>query len=89
MSGDPEQGYFADGMAEDITTALSKVWWLSVAARNSAFAYKGKAVDVRRSAANSARAMCSRAACARPATRCGSRRSSSIHDRASCLGRAL
>jgi TolB-like protein/tetratricopeptide (TPR) repeat protein len=47
MSGDPEQGYFADGMAEDITTALSKVWWLSVAARNSAFAYKGKAVDVR------------------------------------------
>ena len=47
MSGDPEQGYFADGMAEDITTALSKVWWFSVAARNSAFAYKGKAVDVR------------------------------------------
>ncbi|MBV9953966.1 MAG: winged helix-turn-helix domain-containing protein [Pseudolabrys sp.] len=47
MSGDPEQGFFADGMAEDITTALSKVRWLSVAARNSAFAYKGKAVDVR------------------------------------------
>ncbi|BAT59391.1 transcriptional regulator HilA [Variibacter gotjawalensis] len=47
MSGDPEQSYFADGMAEDITIALSKVWWLSVAARNSTFAYKGKAVDVR------------------------------------------
>lgn len=47
MSGDPEQHYFADGMVEDITTALSKVWWLSVAARNSAFAYKAKAVDVR------------------------------------------
>jgi TolB-like protein len=47
MSGDAEQVYFADGMAEDITTALSKVRWLSVAARNSAFAYKGEAVDVR------------------------------------------
>ncbi len=47
MSGDAEQDYFADGMAEDITTALSKVRWLAVAARNSAFAYKGKAVDVR------------------------------------------
>lgn len=47
MSGDAEQDYFADGMAEDITTALSKVRWFSVAARNSAFAYKGKAVDVR------------------------------------------
>ena len=47
MSGDPEQDYFADGMAEDITTALSKVWWLSVVARNSAFADKAKAVDVR------------------------------------------
>lgn len=50
MSGDPEQEYFADGMVEDITTALSKVWWLSVAARNSAFAYKAKAVDVREAA---------------------------------------
>jgi TolB-like protein/Tfp pilus assembly protein PilF len=47
MSGDPEQCYFADGMVEDITTALSKVRWFSVAARNSAFAYKAKAVDVR------------------------------------------
>jgi TolB-like protein/Tfp pilus assembly protein PilF len=50
MSGDPEQDYFADGMAEDITTALSKVWWFSVAARNSAFAYKAKAVDAREAA---------------------------------------
>lgn len=50
MSGDPEQDYFADGMAEDITTALSKVWWFSVAARNSAFAYKGMQVDVREAA---------------------------------------
>ena len=47
MSGDPEQEYFADGMVEDITTALSRVRWLFVIARNSAFTYKGRAVDVR------------------------------------------
>ncbi len=47
MSGDPEQEYFADGMVEDITTVLSRVRWLFVIARNSAFTYKGKAVDVR------------------------------------------
>src|SRR5215813_5676880 len=48
LSGDPEQDYFADGIAEDLTTALSRFEWLFVIARNSAFAYKGKAVDVRR-----------------------------------------
>ena len=48
MSGDPEQDYFADGMAEDITTALSKVRWFFVVSRNSAFAYKGKQVDVKK-----------------------------------------
>jgi TolB-like protein len=47
MSGDPEQEYFADGMVEDITTALSRIRWLFVIARNSAFTYKGRAVDVR------------------------------------------
>src|SRR5205823_7447284 len=47
MSGDPEQEYFADGMVEEITTAIARFPWLSVIARNSAFAYKGKAVDVR------------------------------------------
>jgi TolB-like protein/class 3 adenylate cyclase/cytochrome c-type biogenesis protein CcmH/NrfG len=47
MSGDPEQEYFADGMVEDITTALSKIRWFFVIARNSAFAYKGRAVDVK------------------------------------------
>ena len=51
MSGDPEQEYFADGMAEDITTALSKVRWFFVVSRNSAFTYKGKALDVKRVAA--------------------------------------
>jgi TolB-like protein/class 3 adenylate cyclase/Tfp pilus assembly protein PilF len=47
MSGDPEQEYFADGMVEDITTALSRIKWLFVIARNSSFAYKGKAADIR------------------------------------------
>ncbi len=47
MSGDPEQEYFADGMVEEITTAISRFPWLSVIARNSSFTYKGKAVDVR------------------------------------------
>jgi TolB-like protein/class 3 adenylate cyclase/Flp pilus assembly protein TadD len=47
MSGDAEQEYFADGMVEDITTALSRIRALFVIARNSAFTYKGRAVDVR------------------------------------------
>jgi TolB-like protein len=47
MSGDPEQAYFADGMVEDITTALSRIRSLFVIARNSAFTYKGRAVDIR------------------------------------------
>ena len=48
MSGDPEQEYFADGIAEDIITALSRFRSLFVIARNSSFAYKGKAVDIKR-----------------------------------------
>jgi TolB-like protein len=47
MSGDPEQEYFADGMVEDITTALSRFRSLFVIARNSSFTYKGRAVDIR------------------------------------------
>ncbi len=47
MNGDPEQEYFADGMVEDITTALSRSRWLFVIARNSSFTYKGRAVDVK------------------------------------------
>ena len=47
MTGDPEQEYFADGITEDLTTALSHARWFSVIARNSAFTYKGRAVDVR------------------------------------------
>jgi TolB-like protein/class 3 adenylate cyclase len=48
MSGDPEQEYFADGMVEEIITALSRVRWLFVIARNSSFTYKGQSPDVRR-----------------------------------------
>ena len=47
MSGDPEQEYFADGMVEEIITALSRIRWLFVIARNSSFTYKGQAVDVK------------------------------------------
>jgi adenylate cyclase len=47
MSGDPEQDYFADGITEDIITALSRVRWLFVIARNSTFSYKGTSPDIR------------------------------------------
>ncbi|GLR83675.1 winged helix-turn-helix domain-containing tetratricopeptide repeat protein [Bradyrhizobium iriomotense] len=47
MSGDPDQDYFADGMVDEITTALSRFKFLFVIARNSSFAYKGKAVDIK------------------------------------------
>ena len=47
MSGDPEQEYFADGMAEEIITALSRIRWLFVIARKSSFTYKGQAIDVK------------------------------------------
>jgi class 3 adenylate cyclase/TolB-like protein len=47
MSGDTEQEYFADGMVEEIITALSRIRWLFVIARNSSFTYKGQTVDVK------------------------------------------
>lgn len=48
MSGDPQQEYFADGMVEEIITALSRIGWLFVIARNSSFIYKGRNVDIKR-----------------------------------------
>ncbi len=45
LSGDPEQEYFADGITDDIITALAKARWLFVTARNSSFAFKGKAIE--------------------------------------------
>jgi TolB-like protein len=47
MSGDPEQEYFADGMVEEIITALSRIRWLFVIARNSSFSYKGQSPDIK------------------------------------------
>lgn len=47
LSGDPEQDYFADGVVEDIVSALSRIGWLFVIARNSSFTYKGRGVDVK------------------------------------------
>ena len=47
MSGDPEQVYFVDGMVEEIITALSRIRWLFVIARNSSFTYKGQSIDVK------------------------------------------
>ena len=47
LSGDPEQEYFSDGISEDIITALSKLRWFFVIARNSSFTYKGKAVHLK------------------------------------------
>jgi adenylate cyclase len=48
MSGDPDQEYFADGMVEEIITALSRIRWLFIIARNSTFTYKGQSTDVKR-----------------------------------------
>ncbi len=48
LSGDPDQEYFADGVVEDITTAVSRVGWLFVIARNSSFTYKGRPIDIKR-----------------------------------------
>ena len=47
LSGDPDQEYFADGIVEEIITALSRIRWLFVIARNSSFTYKGRAVDLK------------------------------------------
>ncbi len=52
MSGDPEQEYFSDGVTEDIITALSKIRWFLVTARNSTFSYKGKSPDIRQVASD-------------------------------------
>jgi len=70
MSGDPEQEYFADGMVEEIITALSRIRWLFVIARNSSFTYKGQTVDVKRSDVSLASAMYSKARCGKQAAGC-------------------
>jgi adenylate cyclase len=72
MSGDPDQEFFADGMVEDIITALSRFKSLFVIARNSSFTYKGKAVDIKQVGRElGVCAMCSKAASARRVVACG------------------
>jgi hypothetical protein len=61
---------FADGISEDIITALSKLRWFFVIARNSSFTYKGMAVDVKKSLASSVCATSWRVACERAASGC-------------------
>jgi adenylate cyclase len=75
MSGDAEQEYFVDGMVEDITTALSRIKWLFVIARNSAFVYNGRAVDIRQVGRELGVRYVLEGACARRPTDCASPRS--------------
>jgi DNA-binding winged helix-turn-helix (wHTH) protein len=77
LSGDPEQDYFADGIVEELTNALSRVRWFFVIARNSSFTYKGRAVDIRQVGRELGVRYVLEAASARPGTACASPRSSS------------
>ena len=75
LSGDPEQEYFADGMVEEIITALSRVRWLFVIARNSSFTYKRQSVDARQVGRELGEGTCSKARFAKPVAGCASPRS--------------
>ena len=86
MSGDSEQEYFADGIVEDITTALSRLRWLFVIARNSSFTYKGRAVDVKQVGRELGVRYVLKAACARRRSGCASPVSSSKRRPASISG---
>jgi len=72
MIGDPGQEYFADGIVEEIITALSRMRWLFVIARNSSFTYKGRVVDVKQVGRELGCVTCSRVVCARRRTGCAS-----------------
>ena len=87
MSGDPEQEYFADGMVEEIITALSRFKSLFVIARNSSFAYKGKSQTFVRSGVNLECVTCSKEAFAKRQIECASRDSSSIPPLGPIFGR--
>ncbi|WP_052954962.1 adenylate/guanylate cyclase domain-containing protein [Microvirga vignae] len=78
LSGDPNQEYFADGLTEDLTTDLSRIDGSFVIARNTAFTYKNKPVDVRQIGRDLGCATCSRAAYGEAMTWCGSTPSSSM-----------
>ena len=78
LGGDAEQDYFADGVVEDIITALSRFKSFAVIARNSCFVYKGRAVDVRQVAKDLGVRYVLEAACAGPVPNCASAPSSSM-----------
>ena len=78
MSGDPEQEYFADGIVEDIITALSHFKALFVIARNSSFTYKGRAVDVKQVGRDLGCVTCSKGVFAKRQTEYALQDSSSI-----------
>ena len=88
MSGDPEQDYFADGMVEEITTAVARMRWLFVIARNSSFVYKEGLSASSRLAVNLGHDMSWKAACAGPAIACASRASSSKPRAATTYGQS-
>jgi adenylate cyclase len=75
MSGDPEEEYFADGIVEDLITGLSRLRWLHVVARNSTFAYKGRAVDLKQVGRELGVRYVLEGSMRRRATACGSPRS--------------
>ncbi len=75
MSEDKANEYFSDGISEELLNLLAKIPQLQVTARTSSFAFKGKEIGSQRLRARCTWRTCSKARCARPATRCGSRRS--------------
>ena len=74
LSGDPAQDYFADGITENLTTDLARIRDSFVIARNTAFTFKGKAIDAKESVRNSACVTCSKAPCSATRTGCASTR---------------
>jgi adenylate cyclase len=86
LSGEAEQDYFADGITEELTTQLSRARWFYVIARNSAFTYKGRAVDIRQVGRELGARYVLRAACAGPAGGCASPASSSRRKPATTSG---
>jgi hypothetical protein len=88
-SSDPEQDYFADGITEDLTTELSRLSGLFVISRHSAFVYKGVAKSAAEISAELGVVTCSKAACAKRAPGCESRRSWPMPHRAPTSGRSV
>jgi adenylate cyclase len=87
LSGNSEQEYLADGMVEEIITALSRIKWLFVIARNSSFTYKGRAVDIRQVGRELGRALCPRGQCTRRSqSRSHYRSASRLDERGASVG---